>query len=397
MRRPSGLTAALLLPRGRAVRLLCVTTVAGLAACSSISDTMSSSKVDYRAGAVKTKTLEVPPDLTQLTNDPRYQPPAGMSISANELQASRPAAGTAAMASTSVAPQTLGDLRIERSGNQRWLVAPMTADQLWPKLRDFWERGGFTLVTDKPEVGVMETDWKENRAKIPQDLLRRTLGKLVEGLYDSGERDRFRTRVERTAAGTEIYISHRGATEVYADATKVETRWQMRPSSPDLEAEMLGQLMVALTAPADGAPASAAAASDAMKAVNSAPAAPPKATVLADGPAAGLQISDGIELAWRRVGVALDRTGFTVEDRDRSQGVYYVRYVDPKLAGEEDPGFFGRLFGKKKQELAGARYRVRVQGQGSQSSVVNIQDEQGQPLNNDNARNIVGLLAKELR
>ena len=51
---------------------------------------------------------------------------------------------------------------------------------------------------DQPNLGIMETDWAENRAKIPQDFIRNTLGKLLDSVYSTGERDRFRTRLERT-------------------------------------------------------------------------------------------------------------------------------------------------------------------------------------------------------
>jgi outer membrane protein assembly factor BamC len=376
-----------------------IASMGGLAGCSTISDTLAPAKVDYKAAAAKTAALDVPPDLTQLSDDPRYQPPTGATVSANALQAAgqNPQTAQRSGAVQAVAPERLGKIRIERDGNTRWLVTPLAPEQLWPKLRAFWQQNGFALETDKPELGVMETEWKENRAKIPQDIIRRTLGTVIDSIYDSGERDRYRTRIERSAAGTEIYISHRGAEEVYVTSLKDQTRWQMRPSSPDLEAEMLGRLMYQLTATDDVTAATAktqaAAMADQVKQVPSTQA---RARVIEGGPGAALQFDEDFERAWRRVGSSLDRSGFTVEDRDRSQGLYYVRYVDPKLAGKEDPGFFSRLFGGKKEELAGQRFRLLVQGQGKSSSV-SIQDSQGVPQNSDSARNIVKFLVEDLR
>lgn len=381
---------------------LAVIALTGLAGCSSVSEALAPAKVDYRTAAVKTATLEVPPDLTQLSNDPRYQPPTGAVISANALQSATPAAlRTADVASGGqlVAPQRVGEIRIERAGTQRWLVTPLTAEQLWPVLRSFWQEQGFALERDQPELGVIETDWLENRSNIPQDIVRRTVGKVFSGLYDSGLRDRYRTRIERTPAGTEVYISHRGAEEVYTSDRKDQTAWQPRASDPSLEAEMLSRLMLKLGAPEQVANAAKAApAPAAATAASTAPTNPARARMADGTPGAALRMDEGFERSWRRVGSALDRTGFTVEDRDRSQGVYYVRYVDPKLAGKEDPGFFARLFGAKKTELAaGERLRIQVQGENANSTLVSVQDSAGTPQKTDSARNIVQLLVNELR
>jgi len=218
--------------------------LAGLTACSSIENLAAGDKVDYRSSGSKTGGLEVPPDLTQLARDSRYQQPGGP-VSATTYQA----AGTAApLATNVVAPNNVANMRIERQGTQRWLVTPLTPEQVWPQLQAFWKERGFTLITDQADAGVMETEWAENRAKLPKDVIRSTLGPLVDFLYSTGERDKFRTRVERSAAGTEIYITHKGLSEEYANDRKDSTVWQARPSDPQLEAEMLQRLIVKLGA-----------------------------------------------------------------------------------------------------------------------------------------------------
>lgn len=371
-----------------------------LGGCASVSDTLAPAKVDYRAGAVKTSTLEVPPDLTQLAADPRFQPPVSGSVSATALQ-SNPASPVANSTSAAVvAPAALGPVRIERSGNLRWLVSPQTPEQLWPLLRAFWQNNGFTLTIDQPQIGVLETDWAENRARLPEGgAVQRLIGKALDTLRDSGERDLYRTRIERAAGGgTEIYISHRGAVEEYTDTSRERTRWMPRANDPQLEAEMLSRLLQQLSSP-DDAPVTAASPARPIAAMaQTAVAAPARARELTSGQSgAALQVDDTLERAWRRVGVALDRSGFTVEDRDRSLGVYYVRYVDPKLAGKEEPGFFARTFtGAKKADLTGERYQIAVRGQGA-ASVVSVLDSQGAAQNSDSARNIIQLLVKELR
>jgi outer membrane protein assembly factor BamC len=301
-----------------------------------------------------------------------------------------------------VAPAALGALRIERSGNLRWLVSPQTPEQLWPLLRAFWQNNGFTLTIDQPQIGVLETDWAENRARLPEGgTVQRLIGKALDSLRDSGERDLYHTRIERVAGGgTEIYISHRGAVEEYTDASRERTRWMPRANDPQLEAEMLSRLLQQLSSP-DSAPVTATTPvrPPAAALAETAVATPARARELTSGQSgAALQVDDTLERAWRRVGVALDRSGFTVEDRDRSLGVYYVRYVDPKLAGTEEPGFFARTFtGAKKADPASERYQIAVRGQGAASSVVSVLDSQGAAQNSDSARNIIQLLVKELR
>jgi outer membrane protein assembly factor BamC len=379
--------------------LLCTATLAALAslsACSSVSDALSPAKVDYRTSAVKVAPLDVPPDLTQLSNDPRYQPPAGAIVSAAAMQTSS-GNRTAAPVTSDVAPAKLGATRIERAGNLRWLVSAQTPEQLWPQLRTFWTTSGFTLTTDRPEIGVMETDWAETRAQLPQNLLQRSLSKVTDHLGDTGERDLYRTRIERTASGTEIYISHRGAIQAYADTSKAATRWQPRANDPQLEAEMLSRLMQQISTPDQQAGSVNLATAPAAAPANDTPVPPARARALSDRSGAALQVDDEFDRAWRRVGAALDRSGFTVEDRDRALGMYYVRYVDPKLAGKEEPGFFARLFSDaKKEDLRGARYQINVKADG-RSSVVSVLDSQGVAQNNSAAVSIVQLLVTELR
>ena len=356
-----------------------------LAGCS-WTELTSDSKVDYRSQAGKTQPLEIPPDLTQLARDSRYQPQSGV-VTASGMQRQAAAAG-APGATPTVAPSVSGDLRIERRGEQRWLVSPQSPEQLWPQLRSFWQKHGFQLAVDSAEIGVMETEWAENRARIPQDWLRQLIGKAMDMLYSSAERDRFRTRVERTGTGSEIFISHRGMIEVYTSQVWADsTRWQWRPSDPGLEAEFLGRLMVHLGAKEDVARASVARAPDQ----------PARARVVASASSpATLEVDDGFDRAWRRVGLALDRRGFTVEDRDRSAGVYFVRYIDPKSIEQGEPGLLSKIFGGKDAPVAPQRLRVVVKAAGDKT-MVSVLNSQGAPETGEAAKNIVAGLMDELR
>ena len=360
--------------------------VAALAGCSSLNNMMAGDKVDYRSAATRTSGLEVPPDLTQLARDGRYQPPA--SVVSASAAASAPAVTTGAVAGPqSVAPAALGDMHIERAGNERWLSVPMSPEELWPQIRAFWLERGFTIKSEDAKAGVMETDWAENRANLPQDGIRKLLGGVLDGLYDTGLRDRFRTRVERTpSGGSEVYISHNGLREVYVTDQKEQTRWTTRPSDPQLEAEFLARLMVRLGSSEEAA--RTAVATPAATAV--------RARLLTDGGAPGLEIDDDFDRAWRRVGLALDRTGFSVEDRNRADGVYFVRYIDPQEKPKEK-GFFGRIFGSKDTAAEAQRYRIALRAEGDARTTLTIQNNNGGAVAGDSGQQIAKVLLAELR
>ncbi len=386
------------------VRAATLVLALALGGCSSLENLMSGEKIDYRSQSAKTAPLEVPPDLTQLARDSRYQPQSG-SVSATQLQQQASAVPSAnpAGASVAVSSTSTGDVRIVREGNQRWIVSSLPPEQIWPLLRSFWLERGFTLAVDNAEVGVMETDWAENRAKLPNDMVRNLLGKVLDSLYSTSERDRFRTRVERGTAGTEIYISHRGMQEVYTNQQRDTTMWQPRPNDPQLEAEFLSRLMLRLGAKDEAATRTAVAATNTPGAAAPAGTAaaatqPPRARLVTGGPGAAMEVDEAFDRAWRRVGLALDRGGFTVEDRDRSAGLYYVRYVDPKSAGKDEPGFFSKLFGWDNKDASSAlqRYRLSVKTTDNKTQV-SVLNNQGNADSGEAARQIVARLVDELK
>lgn len=352
--------------------------------CSSIDGLFGGSKVDYRTQAAKTAPLEVPPDLTQLAREGRFRATAD-TVSASGMQSRAAAVAT----TTQVAPNAVGDIRLERQGNQRWLIVPLPPEQVWPVVKAFWAERGFALEVENAQTGVLETAWTENRTKIPEDFIRRTIGRVFDALYSSGERDRYRTRLERTASGTEVYVSHRAMEEVYTSADKTGTTWRPKPADPLAEAEVLSALMVRLGTREDVAREAMAKAS-----TSTAPSRPTAAAAAAAG-ATSLVVEDDFDRAWRRVGLALDRSGFSVEDRDRAAGLFFVRYVDPALAGKEEPGFLSRWFGKA-EPAAVQRLRVLLKAEGGKTTVT-VQNSQGAPETGAAARRIIGEVSAALR
>lgn len=385
--------------RPTATRLACTAFVLSLAGCSTIDSMFSTDKVDYKAASRQTQGLDIPPDLTQLAKDNRAQVQGG-SITASALSAVKPANSTNAqsLVAGSVAANTTGDVRLERSGTDRWLHTSATPEQLWPQIRTFWQERGLEVVKEQPEIGTMETNWGENRAKLPQDFIRSTIGKVFDGLYSTGERDMYRTRVERSATGTDIFISHRGMQEVYTSQGRDSTAWQNRPADPYLEAEMLSRLMLKLGGKEEAAKAVVAEAGAPAAATTPSTIRVGGETQTARRPLSevpdSLSVNDGFDRAWRRVGLSLDRHGFTIEDRDRAAGLFYLRYADPEQAGKDEPNFFQRLFGAK--VATPVRYRVSVKADGVKSTV-RVLDDRGQPIADDNAKRILSLLMDDLK
>ena len=359
-------------------RFVALLLVIGLAGCSSVLET---DKVNYKSETEdKAQTsLEVPPDLSKINRNKRYEMPNG------KFSASQQDDGKVSTNADGTSPLQLADIQVKRSGNQMWLDIGRPPEVLWPQVRDFWKESGFVLARDEQQIGLMETDWAENRAKLPQDFIRRSLGKVIDSLYSTGERDKFRIRLERTANNsTELFVSHRGLMEVYTDALSKSTTWQPRPNDPELEKEFLRRIMVRL------APATP----NAEKAMDQVAVSSASQLISVNGKPA-VSFNQGFDIAWRRVGVALDRNGFTVEDRDRKQGIYFVRYVE--VGPEGDEGFFSKWFGRSKSSNQGPQqYRLKLEsGQGSTNIL--ILNSSGEADGSPNAQKIAQLLVSELQ
>lgn len=373
--------------------------LAGLTGCSSIGNILEPNKIDYRSASKTTSaSLEVPPDLTQIRRDNRFSIPEANKSSATASSYNLEKGNKVASSGSSgvVAAKQVQNMRIERNGTTRWLVVKDTPESLWPQLKDFWQELGFLINVENQEAGVMETDWAENRAKIPQDIIRNTLGKVLDSLYSTGERDKFRTRLERGANGeVEIYISHRGAQEVLVGAQKDGTVWTPRAVDPGLEAEFLSRLMVRLGSDGEKAKTAVAAPSTPGKA---------RSQLLKNDGKTYVEVDEAFDRSWRRVGLALDRIGFTVEDRDRSQGLYFVRYVDQDIDAKTkgaSEGFFSRLFsfGSTSDATKNAqKYRILVKNAASGDiSHVSVHNSDGKVDSSPVAEKILQLLNDQLK
>lgn len=346
--------------------------------------------------------LEIPPDLSSANVGDSYPVPENSADGSTTFSDYTSGGNRTASIQNTVLPE-LDNVRIERSGDERWLVVNATPAKVWPRVRDFWLQQGFLIAKEDPSAGVMETDWAEKRDQFPGGLFS-FMRKLSSSLYGAATRDKFRTRLERGSepGTTEVFISHRGAEEVLPEgrgkpvgnAEEPSKVWQPRPADPELEAEMLQRMLVAFGLDEQRA----------QQVVAQTPEKRDRARIIQDNDGAkALSLQDNFSRAWRRTGLALDRVGFTVEDRDRSRGLYFVRYVNPDLdiSGEKKEGFFSKLkfWGDDNRDTTKDEYQISLVGgrDGDSTTEVMVLNKQGQPEKSNTADRILSLLHDQLK
>ena len=346
-------------------------------------------KLDYQTENRKVVSLDVPPDLDNPSQGNAYSLPAGGSVRATDVARSHQAA-----ANRTGAPvlAEVKNITIRREGGERWLdIANKTPAEVWPLLHAFWREQGFVIAREEPGIGLMETDWAENRAKLPQDGLRRLLERVgLGGVYSTGERDKFTIRLERNGkGGTDVFFTHRGMKESFADRSKDNTAWQPAPRSTDLEAVLLGRFMQYLGADEQ----------QIEQALKQQQAATPRSGDLASLENGRLILRGEQARNWRRVGLALDRIGLSVTGENTQRQAYLVQVAPAEgAAAARKPGFFGRLFGRKAAEpQALPEFVVAVQPQGNHASQLVLSNKDGSPYQGADAQTWLGRLYNELR
>lgn len=347
-------------------RLLASTLLCTLAACSGGA---SNSRLDYKE-AKSLQGLDVPPDLV---------------APGNTGETELPSLG-GADAPGAVLP-TVERVHIARDGAERWLQIDMPAEVLWPRLRSFWATLGLELHMDKPELGIMETAWAENRADAPGGFLTGLIKSVFKNAYSAGTRDKYRLRLERSADnGTELYLSHYGLKEVVVskgdEMEMAKTGWEVRPSDRELVNEVMNRLVIYL----GGSQQAAAQVKAADKA------APERARVEGDM----LVISEGFTRSWRRTGIALDSLGVVVEDRNRAEGIYYVGQIELQ-AQQEDKGWLSSLFASK-EEKKGDAPQLQIVLHGDETLTrLTILNMDGSPRQDKLAAELLQRLQQELK
>ena len=380
-----------------------------VAGCGTSSPNAINYKSDSRS---KQASLAVPPNLIDESGDQRSLPPQGGQASLSDLQQVQKVAPSA----PTVIPPVSG-MHVQRDGTERWLVIDnKSPEQVWPQIRRFWQEQGFLLVVDARDKGVMETDWNETHPQISDGLIRNTLSIATGNSYVAAERNKYRTRLEASPnGGTYVFVSQKGMREALTGTNNDNSQWQAKPNDPALEGEYLKRLMsslaladarqasgqtgmsdAAMAASAASGPSAATASSRAAQNVALAAQTPIKEDVIPEAASDQITLSEPYDRAWLRVGLALDRTNFTVDDRDRGRGVYFVRYVDPKDMTAAEQGFWNQVFHGKKEKLP-KNYEVNVRALTETQTRVSIIDNKGNVDSSPQARQIMGLLDDQLR
>jgi outer membrane protein assembly factor BamC len=373
-----------------------------LSGCDVLGVNFTDDKVKYESSNTRAN-LEVPPDLTPVPNENRYAVPDRPGVvSANAEAAKAAAQGDAAAQgedrSKNIVKRTVVS-KVMREGNERWLRVNVEADKLWPVVQDFWTNVGLQIKRQDAKTGYLETEWAENKARLPQDIIRATIGKVLDFAYSTGERDQYRCRVERNADGTsDVFVTHRSMVEVVTGAQNDSTMWQPGPSDPTLEAEMMQRLALHIDSqfnpeaePLKKADVEKQFTPDVPKQARS------EIVKAADGSTEAVLLSEPYDRAWRTVGLVVDRMGFELVDRDRSSGFYQVRYLDPKYEEREKSkrGFFSRMFNSD-AAVEVPEYRIRLAGEGDKTRITVVGGD-GSADKTGVAPTILTLLAEQLR
>lgn len=412
-------------------KLVPILLASSLAACDSIP--FINTAPDYK-GASRSRPLEVPPDLTASPTNDTYAVPASTSYSSYSQEQEGQEVGVEKVL------QTPDGVRLERSGPQSWLVVNAPAEKIWPVVREFWLDMGFAVRVENPQIGVMETEWIESDAVKLKDQSASALEKFdkwLDKLSGFADRKKFRTRLDRGAEPntTEIYMTHRSVSGAPDDGkrriqtqlgeidagykTDAELAQKPQASDAELDAELLRRLMVKLGVEEQKSKSILAQAAEIKRA---------EVIKESDG-SARLMVNDPFDRAWRRVGLALDRIGFVIEDKDRSNGLFFVRYtdIDVDTAPKKKKGLFETLkfwgddedkqatsSGKKedkslieslkfwgtddkKQASLDNQYRVKVVDSDNGNSEVTVVNTEGKRVTTTTANRIIALMYEQLR
>lgn len=368
-----------------------------LGACSSgMNSVLPDKQVEYKREKTADRALEIPPDLTSDRIENRIAglgSPDSLSTSYTEYTVKRQGQGVSTgTVNTGVLPEIKG-ISVVREDQDRWLQINAPAESVWPKVVSFWQENGILLEQQDPTVGVMTTGWVENLGDIKTGRVTGFIRGFFSGLYDAGTRDKYRIRLERgdTEEETELYMTHFGMQQSIATNLSGDTEqevWNVRPRDVQLEAEMLHRLMVHLGV--SEAESRAELAAQEQRGVA-------RSQIIKGQDGVSLLIEEPFSRAWRLSGLALDRVGFAVEDRNRSEGVYYVRYNDPTAGSDEGGWLSGLAFWKGDKDIdKQTQYQVQLVADKQGTRVV-VNDDQGQRNNSDTALRILTLMQEQIK
>lgn len=308
--------------------------------------------------------LEVPPDLSEPTSNKVLALPniAGTDRTYSAYKNIDLGLATG----TKIASAKPLGVKVVRDGANQWLEVNESAESLWPKLKTFFAEVGFEIKREDKKVGVMETNWLENKVAIPTNWF----SKLLNRITATGLRDKYRARLEKTDKPdvTRVFITHQGLKEhAFEELSAIKVWWETRPSDPELEAEMYQRFLIFSDISKE----------ESIKLVNKTSVKERTKIIDKDGTKM-LQVGEGFARTWRRVGIALDRIGLLVEDRNRSGGLYYLRITDDfREKVKEEKGWLSSIFSSDDSVKLKERYLLSINDENNGTTIISIYETTG--------------------
>ncbi|MBP3194138.1 MAG: outer membrane protein assembly factor BamC [Cardiobacteriaceae bacterium] len=380
-----------------------ILTIFALTACSERNPFDNFSRApDYKTANVGRK-IEVPPDLSSqsLGDSLTVSDFTPHSISSyNEYYADRVKRDRRGY--IEVLPELYMTRVIEQKGELPYITTAADINAAWRIVKGYWTENGIELKTDNPQIGIMETDWLENKNGKPSTGIGGLVNSLLGFLTDDDRRDRYRLRFARNnQGGTDIAIIYtKSELEKIRDNnlptyTKQVTgyHWKLSDTeNPEMQLEMTRRIALFISGELERGGANIQAPSP--EEGQTAPS--PARTNTNVGYSRFVQLQDGnpalliygtYEQAWRVVGIALDKASFSIEDQDVSSGTYKVRYRPE--SDSKKKGFFSSLFGRGDQRPS---YLIRLADKGTESLVV-VQTTDGKTADKREARALLEVIS----
>jgi outer membrane protein assembly factor BamC len=299
---------------------------------------ISNVKINYYSDKSVT-SLEVPPDLTK----PTYENSFRLSEYVSDIDSN-----TVNLTNKDKLEEQKqkilsmsSDIKVKKSGTRRWLVVDKNPDLIWDLSRQFLKEKGFVIKKSNKKIGVMETDYLENkRPDIPaksMGWIRSMLQSTIDNVnYTLPSVDSYKIRVEPldSVNMSEVHLSISSMAEVITGTGNDETTlWQSKERNIALENEMLYELMLYLGG--DSATARERiinAKEDDKISVN-----------LTDGinGFAKLQFELNLIDTWDNMSWALSDLNVNLEDKDLKEKTFYIQ-----VARTSDKGIMSKIFGE---------------------------------------------------
>jgi len=280
-------------------------------------------------------SLEIPPDLTRPSYEKSFRlEDLGSKSTVNLVNLSDNIIEDNQMPVLKIPTE----ISVKKSGDRRWLVVSKSSDTVWNLARQFIKEQGLRIKEQNKLTGIIETDYSENKAVLPDEslnVIRAMFQKALQARYSLPTIDKFRFRIEPLGNDkTQVFLSMSSMREVVTDSGKdhQNTIWQDTDKDRIIETEMLYRLMVFLGGEKAKAREKIIEAIDESKVVVN----------ILEGIKGytKLRFNLNSQDTWDNVSWALDELNVEIEDKDYKEKSFYIR-----VARTADKGIFSSVFG----------------------------------------------------